>query len=86
MSKLVNSLALNQEAIVTKPLKAQSLYNATKNLDASSSGSSLKAAKKTSTMDSSYAKVSRGRCHRTSARNVNRVLFRAEIPVENLLH
>ncbi|KAJ9104059.1 hypothetical protein QFC20_004636 [Naganishia adeliensis] len=56
VSKLVNSLALNQEAIVTKPLKAQSLYNTTKNLDASSSGSALKAAKKTSTMDSSYAK------------------------------
>lgn len=75
MSKLVNSLALNQEAIVTKPLKAQSLYNTTKNLDASSSGSALKAAKKTSTMDSSYAKVSHARCHRTSARIVDPVIY-----------
>lgn len=59
VSKLVNNLALNQESILTKPLKASSLYNATKNLDASSNGSALKTAKKTSTMDSSYAKVSR---------------------------
>lgn len=56
---MVNSLALNQDAIVTKPLKANSLYNTTKNLDASSNGSALKAAKKVSAMDSSYAKVSR---------------------------
>ncbi|KAJ9091836.1 hypothetical protein QFC19_008950 [Naganishia cerealis] len=58
VSKFVDSLALNQEAIVTKPLKAQSLYNTTKNLAASSSNNGAKATKKTSTMDASYAKVS----------------------------
>lgn len=59
MSAFVRDLALEQEAIVTKPIKALSLYNATKNQDARSNSISTKQAKKTSTMDSSYAKVSR---------------------------
>lgn len=53
-----NGLALNQEAIVTKPIKAQSLYNAIRNLAATVASESTKAAKKKLTMDSSYAKVS----------------------------
>jgi hypothetical protein len=52
-----NNLALNQDAIVTKPIKAQSLYNATKNSADSDTSASTKAAKKKLTMDSSYAKV-----------------------------
>lgn len=59
VSSFVKDLALEQEAIVTKPIKALSLYNATKNLDARSNSMSTKQAKKTSAMDSSYAKVSR---------------------------
>lgn len=51
------NLALDQEAIVTKPLKAQSLYNATKHSAESDTGASTKAPKKKLTMDSSYAKV-----------------------------
>ncbi|KAJ9094752.1 hypothetical protein QFC21_005910 [Naganishia friedmannii] len=55
-SKFVESLALNQEAIVTKPLKAQSLYNTTRNLVATDEIDRPKATRKTLTMDSSYAK------------------------------
>jgi hypothetical protein len=82
VSKFVENLALNQEAIVTKPLKALSLYNTTKNLAASNGTNGAKAAKKTSAMDSSYAEVSQFNQNPTHVTDTDTVASSQQYPLK----
>jgi CheY-like chemotaxis protein len=58
VSTFVKDLGLEQATVVTKPVKAHSLWTVTKDVSARIDATITKQAKKTSAMDSSYAKVS----------------------------
>lgn len=78
-------LALNHDAIVTKPIKAQSLYNATKNSQTSDTGGSAKSAQKKLTMDNTYSKVG-PICHYEMDNVLIRMHLTPALPSEGLLY